>query len=235
MRPPIEPAWAAGAAAWHGSVDGPSIDIWRARVSEVPADAAWCEDWGPEPAYASDAVRRAKISSLRLVFSVLSKYLGRPPEALGMVRDTRGRPGVPGADFDFNWSHSGDWAVLAVVRRGRVGVDIEQAREDRDVCGIALRYFSASEARDVCHPSGELGRANFYQLWTAKEAALKAEGSGIANGLQDTCLSGEHTIRLGDGSLWEWCPFVVAPGYSGAVVWRPMPDIRLRFFHFRTE
>jgi 4'-phosphopantetheinyl transferase len=61
-----------------------------------------------------------------------------------------------------------------------VGVDIEDTTRRTDVEAIAQRYFAPSERRDLA----QAGRERFYELWTLKEAYLKARGLGIAAALE---------------------------------------------------
>lgn len=87
-------------------------------------------------------------------------------------------------ELAFNLSHSGTSVVLALVNSNHemaVGVDIERYRSMDDI---------DSMIEMVCHPEEqealeELANKEhgFYQLWTAKEALLKAHGSGLINDL----------------------------------------------------
>ncbi|MFY8216233.1 MAG: 4'-phosphopantetheinyl transferase family protein [Chthoniobacterales bacterium] len=177
-------------------------------------------------------VLRARISARRLVDAVLPRYLGGTPDSLILSRDPNGRPYVAGVTLDFNLSHSGDWALLAVASGTRVGVDVEQMRRDRDVRAIARRYFSHSEAQGICDlADDDVARGEFYRLWTVKEAALKALGIGIANGLADTTLNNESHVRLPDGSEMRFSEFVLEPGYPAALVAQSQHELHLRFFH----
>ncbi|MGO3343842.1 MAG: 4'-phosphopantetheinyl transferase family protein [Marinomonas sp.] len=84
----------------------------------------------------------------------------------------------------FNLSHSGTSVVLALVHSNHdmaVGVDIERYRSIDDIDSMIDM---------VCHPQEQKaleGLTNkeqgFYTLWTAKEALLKAHGSGLINDL----------------------------------------------------
>ncbi len=200
-------------------------DVWLSDANELPGDASWEERWGPCSPQIRKDVSRLRICSRRLMDEVLSTYLRIRREDVKILKDEKGRPYVPGAEIDFNLSHSGNRVLLAVFAGGRVGVDLEWVREGRDFLAIARRYFSKEEAQSL-----ELLRndpialtAKFHMLWIAKEAALKAVGIGIANGLAETQL-----LRLHDGS-WEVSTdesspmrlkyFEAGPGYSAAVVW----------------
>lgn len=152
----------------------------------------------------------------RFLERLLVGYLGRMPE---LGKERRGRPFVPGKPLDFNLSHSGNWIVGAFVRHGRVGVDIEHMRTDRDLPGIAKRFFAPEEAQAV--GTDPLGR--FYRYWTAKEAALKMTGQGLSGGLDSTRPEWDGpavgTVKFAGGAA---CPvrwFEPARGFAGAVVY----------------
>lgn len=84
----------------------------------------------------------------------------------------------------FNLSHSGEKLVLAVAGFEDIGVDIEQASRPRRISKIAARYFSAAEAADLLALPEQDRLQRFYQLWTLKEAYIKACGLGLAISLQ---------------------------------------------------
>jgi len=233
MLQPADPAWRS-ALAPPPFGDALEVHVWRACVSELPADTTWLSRWGKRSTHAPKRVLRAKMTARCLVDSVLQKYIGGTADELEFSREKNGRPYIAGAKLDFNLSHSGDWALLAVSAGTRVGVDIEQVREDRDFRAIACRYFSASEAKMICDSDNEfLARARFYALWTAKEAALKAVGTGIAGGLAETSLEDGQHIRLPDGATMRYLALTVDLGYPGALAVDSMHDLQVRFYHLR--
>lgn len=80
-------------------------------------------------------------------------------------------------------SHSGDVVVVAVAFGAQVGVDVEQAHPDRPWERLARRFFHPDETdRLLAMPVGEAETA-FFELWTRKEATLKALGSGLSGRL----------------------------------------------------
>jgi phosphopantetheinyl transferase len=58
-----------------------------------------------------------------------------------------------------------------------VGFDMEKSDRRTDFLALAKRFFTAAELADM--DSG----SSFLELWTAKEAILKLEGTGISGGL----------------------------------------------------
>jgi 4'-phosphopantetheinyl transferase len=93
------------------------------------------------------------------------------------------------AAVHLNLSHSGDLLAAAVAYHP-VGVDIEH-RRPRAVATQAARVFCPGEARAL-DAEEEVGRlALFYKLWTLKEAACKAAGLSIWDGLGKACFEFE--------------------------------------------
>jgi 4'-phosphopantetheinyl transferase len=70
---------------------------------------------------------------------------------------------------------------MAVCRHARVGVDVEKL--GRVSLAVAERHFSAAESAQLRALPPEAQPRRFVQLWTLKEAYLKAVGIGLAGGL----------------------------------------------------
>jgi len=70
--------------------------------------------------------------------------------------------------------------VMAFVAQGAVGVDVEYTRRQCRALAVAARYFSASEVADLRGLAADQQRARFFDLWTLKEAYIKACGMGLA-------------------------------------------------------
>ncbi len=102
------------------------------------------------------------------------------PAAIEVAYGAQGKPYVKGdTRLHFNLSHSGDLALLALSRRGPIGIDIEIERARRPFRRLANRFFAAPEAAWFeATPAGRQRQA-FYRMWTLKEAYLKAIGTGL--------------------------------------------------------
>jgi 4'-phosphopantetheinyl transferase len=133
--------------------------------------------------FAHDRRRRAAArAALRLAAAAA---LGRDPATVPLTRDAHGRPVVAGGALHVSLSHSGPVGAVALAGHP-VGVDVEHLRADRDELAIARRWFTPAEARLV--EAGPDRAASFGALWTAKEAVLKALGTGLAGGLDRVAL-----------------------------------------------
>ena len=146
---------------------------------------------------------------------VLGAYLGLPPGGLHFEPGPNSKPQLCEApQLHYNVSHAGDWVLLAVAGAG-VGVDVE--RLDAQFAFRELLDHSFSPAEKAFIERSPVPHHAFYQLWTRKEAFVKATGQGIDDTFsQVPALDGEH--RLAGGRLgWAVRSFEVAAGYAAAV------------------
>jgi 4'-phosphopantetheinyl transferase len=165
--------------------------------------------------------------------AVLARYLGLEAEAVRLAEGEYGRPvldaGHGPAPLDFNWSHSGDRALLAVARGIAPGIDLERLRPRPRALQIAERYFTPGEALALAG-LGEAERdAAFLALWTAKEAVLKALGRGLAFGLHRLdigFLGGGLALRRIEGdeaACWQLQALPLDDAHAAALAWRGGP------------
>ena len=126
--------------------------------------------------------RQVPASGPGMLPSVLSRYLGRPVDALDFLRGPHGKPRLrpPCAGLEFNVSHSGRWQVLAVSGGAPVGVDIEPLDSARNVERIARRFYTSAEVETMDGLREDAARAYFFDCWVLKEALSKAAGGALA-------------------------------------------------------
>ena len=60
-----------------------------------------------------------------------------------------------------------------------MGVDVEYRREEVEVEELAERFFALEERRAVAAALGDDKRKVFFDIWSAKEACIKAAGAGL--------------------------------------------------------
>ncbi len=164
----------------------------------------------------------------------LGAYLEANPAAIAFDFGPQGKPALGGsfahAGLHFNLSHSGDLALLAVTRLAPVGIDLEQVRALPDAQQLVARFFSARENHDFCSLPVEQQPAAFFNLWTRKEAWLKATGEGIGHLLSKvevSFLPGQpaRLLSLPEGAAadeltaggWHLQDLAPAPGFAAAL------------------
>ena len=114
---------------------------------------------------------------------LIAEYLGLDKKSIDFSIDCYGKPHFCNDESEnifFNISHSDDIVLLAFSRDNELGVDIEKIRKIDDYNELANNFFSCEEQQHI--------RKNnsidvFYEIWSQKEAYLKAKGIGILNGL----------------------------------------------------
>jgi 4'-phosphopantetheinyl transferase len=113
---------------------------------------------------------------------ILAGYLGVEPEQVKFGYTTHGKPFLLNSpsNIHFNISHSGDFMVAAVCLSSPIGVDIEKKDPRFRAMEIAERFFCDSERKQIARLGGDARLEAFFQIWTAKEAVLKAAGRGLA-------------------------------------------------------
>ncbi len=160
--------------------------------------------------------------------TILGWYAHLDARRLRFTVSAHGKPELmsPATSLRFNLSDSDDLALLGVVDGRRIGVDVEQMKDVREMDDIARRHFSVREYSDYAGaPAADRTRC-FYNAWTRKEAWLKARGDGLSAGLSgfDVTLRPGRPARLlevrgekDEARRWRLRAFSPATGYVAAV------------------
>jgi 4'-phosphopantetheinyl transferase len=149
---------------------------------------------------------------------VLGFHLGVAPESVRFRRESTGKPALAHqTPLQFNFSHSGNIAAVAVAQDRSVGIDVELLREVPDLEQVAYRHFRTSELQLILDHWGLERLHSFYQHWTAKEAYLKARGNGLTTPLDsfeillDATRSQSIFGTVLDGEPIEWALYSFQP------------------------
>lgn len=145
-----------------------------------------------------DVHRRRFIAARGLLRRHVAALVGAAPASLRFEYGAAGKPSLawPEATLRFNLSHSGDRAVLAFSVAFELGVDIEKARDDIDHRAISERFFSPAECLALRHEPVERRCRAFFEIWTRKEAFVKACGGGLTIALDSFDVSLGEPARL---------------------------------------
>lgn len=207
-------------AAWLDATSEGPAGFWSTLSSQERERAA---------RYAARRERERFVVARGLLRAILSSALGVEPQSLEFLYSPKGKPSLGGAlarsGLQFNLAHSGALAVFAVARDRIVGVDVEQLRPVPDLSDLIKRYLSPGERAELKKLDGAAELRGFLQIWTRKEAWLKATGEGITDLLEKIDVlgpSGTEKMSGGpqDGSpiqrlrLYDLAP---APGFLGAL------------------
>jgi 4'-phosphopantetheinyl transferase len=174
--------------------------------------------------------RRRYIAGRGMLRTILGRYLGIPARRVAFTYGAAGKPALApelaGSGLYFNLAHSEDLALMALTRDAAIGVDVEQIRVLEDFDELVARFFSAREHAAFDRLKPEEKPSAFFNLWTRKEAWLKATGEGIAHSLnrvEVTFLPGEPAGLLSlpadrnEASEWELHDLMPASGFAAAL------------------
>jgi 4'-phosphopantetheinyl transferase len=147
------------------------VDVWLVSL-ESERETLLSEDEQVRAArfhFEADRVKWTRAhSALRLI---LAECSGVGPLELRFSEGPHGKPAlIEGNDLEFNLSHSGEWAAIAVTRGASVGVDIERMRENVNMATL-LRRLGETVIPD--------SRDELYRAWTRREATSKAAGGAL--------------------------------------------------------
>lgn len=161
---------------------------------------------------------------------ILGQAIWRSPREVPLIFSEYGKPALapPYHFLHFNLSHCHDLAVIAMSLDGPVGIDLEATGRAPDLLECEATF---------CHPAEILAlpdeRENrscqLLRIWTAKEALLKALGTGLSHppesvrilfgnpigtGISERPLAGIEDQRLHEplhARLGDYQTFVSAP------------------------
>jgi 4'-phosphopantetheinyl transferase len=113
---------------------------------------------------------------------ILSYYHDLHPKQLIFRYSSHGKPYVPNnpLSIQFNFSHSSGIAVLGITKYHPIGIDIELIKPLEDIKLISNQFLSELEhVSFLILPESER-LESFYDIWTKKEAFIKAIGKGLS-------------------------------------------------------
>ncbi|RIK32259.1 MAG: phosphopantetheine-protein transferase [Anaerolineae bacterium] len=205
------------------------VDVWRIHLVSIPPDesALSAEERQRAAKFHFDKDRHRYIVSHTSLRGILARYLHRAPEELSFSVNEYGKPFLTDHELEFNLSHSGDYALIAVTRERKVGVDVERIRAEVEIEELARRNFSPREVSELTALPLEERLNGFFSCWTRKEAYIKAQGLGLSLPLDSFDVSlGEPALlratrpNAGEAAQWTMLPLDVDSGYAGALAVR---------------
>jgi len=147
--------------------------------------AAWMnpEETARHARFMFERHRQQFLVARALVRTTLSRYAAVDAAAWRFVNNHWGRPDIDPehglGDLRFNLSHT-DGLVAVAVARGELGVDVEDTWRRSHTDQIAEHFFAPAEVLALRSLPPERQHHRFFELWTLKEAYIKARGMGLA-------------------------------------------------------
>lgn len=231
--------WTLASAADPPPLAAEAVHVWRVRLDPSGGlGEGWellSDDERRRAArFVHEHHRRRFVAAHSALRRILAGYTASPARQLEFATGPDGKPSLVLADgrsrpgLEFNLSHSGGLALVAVAWERPVGIDLERWERQRDHLALATRFFSPAELaslQSLAERSDDLVHG-FFAAWTRKEAYLKARGEGVMRGLHHfdvTLAPGEPARLLADRldtaiDRWRMRSIVPDPEFSAAVV-----------------
>jgi 4'-phosphopantetheinyl transferase len=220
------------------------VDVWRVPLDLSPATVKRLESFLSADERTRAARFRFPGGAARYIVAhghlryILARYLNCDPKWLRFSTSEYGKPALQGYSLEFNLSHSGERALVAVSPACRVGVDVERIRPELELIRMASRFFSQNEVNELMAlPPGQHQRA-FFTGWSRKEAYVKAHGFGLSLPLEsfDVSLDEPAILRAtrpaaAEAARWTLRSLDVEPGYAAAVAAEGQ-GLEFRFWEF---
>jgi 4'-phosphopantetheinyl transferase len=131
--------------------------------------------------------RRDYAAAHALTREALSRYGDLAPEQWRFQEAAGGKPSLAADDgpppLTFNLSHTHGLVACVIAAGADVGIDVEDVDRRVGAEEIASRFFSSSERADLAGCPADQRARRFFELWTLKEAYIKALGKGLAHPL----------------------------------------------------
>jgi 4'-phosphopantetheinyl transferase len=172
------------------------VHLWRVNLDAGPDAVAQLRQLlSPNEKQRADVfLKPADQTRYTVTRAALRKLLGRygnvPADRIEFTLSVYGKPGCRELlPIDFNVTHSGSLALIAIAHDQSVGVDIERIRTDLEFLEMGKLVFTPSELNDLAQRPADRLAAEFFDLWVRKEAYLKCSGEGF--------MGSPETIHLG--------------------------------------
>ncbi len=145
-------------------------------------------EWERSTKLVREEDRQAFLYRHHLLRTWLSHWLNKLPTALFFETNPFGKPYLPDTEIQFNMSRCQD-NLAFIFAPVMAGIDIEILRDPAPFLPIAKRFFHPEEQELISKGT------NFFDIWTRKEAILKAQGIGLFDGLASVDCS-KNTLFL---------------------------------------
>lgn len=173
-----------------------SVGIWELRFSKQLDQLEKCyavlneEEKARAARFYFDKDREAFTLTRGSLRYLLGDCLKQKPESIIFSHNEYGKPELKNTSWQFNVSHSHDCALIAIGKHYPLGIDVEY--QDRKINPLELcdRFFAEEEIEQLRSVDPHQQIKTFFNLWTRKEAFIKAVGMGLSFGLDQFALMG---------------------------------------------
>lgn len=204
---------------WHASLAVSESDIDRFSGILTPEELQRANRFRVEKAKTRFIAAR---SALRVL---LGEATYTDPRDIAFVFGDNGKPRLAAGGPLFNASDSGDVVAIGLASE-ELGVDIEVKRPMARRLRLARRICTTREFEQFETLPAAEREIELLRLWTCKEAALKAVGTGLSGGLRNVEVElpahdqSELRKLLDETSGWTLLPGDLGPDVICSVVVR---------------
>lgn len=171
---------------------------------------------------------------------ILGRYIDNKPDMLEFQFNEHGKPYLTTnpTHIEFNLSHSQDRALIGINQHAAIGVDIEYTGRHPEWYKLARRFYSPDEIDYLFQQPENQQRDIFFQIWTRKEAYIKALGTGLSTPLPSFSVTakngGIRHDRVNEPTRWYRKDIPVAADYKAALVLGDMINC-VNYYTFNNE
>jgi 4'-phosphopantetheinyl transferase len=210
-------SWTVPGADFAPELIEGEVHVWRARLDVdekklADFEALLSPDEHERAArFRFDEHRRRYVAARGFLRKILGGYLRCDPALLVFDYGKHGKPVLASpanSRVEFNVSHSADLALFAFASGRSVGVDVELIKPGVSCMEIAEHHFSENEIALLRSLTEPAMCEKFFEMWSEKEARLKALGVGLQFALIEQ--------RAGEPP-WSVVELKPAPGFAAAV------------------
>jgi 4'-phosphopantetheinyl transferase len=156
---------------YHWELTEHPVDVWTVSLTGARPALLSPDEQARAARFKFEKDRFRWIQARTSLRQILSTYAQTGPLQLTFTYGQHGKPSLAGfPQIQFNLSHAGEFALLAVTRDVPVGIDIERMRPNLDMAPLLKRLGE----EDLPETQPDL-----YQRWTLREAKSKAAGGAL--------------------------------------------------------
>ena len=175
--------------------------------------------------YYTESLSERYIISHGILRCILGHYTEQAPEHVEFINNKYGKPYLKNSKIKFNMSHSHNMVCYIVTFNNEVGIDIELWDSNLDVMELSKLVLTPKETILFNSLIFQERHLTFFNLWTKKEALIKASGEGLSYPINTiealSAVLGDKVIltSIDDYSKREFYGHAleIIPNYSGAI------------------
>lgn len=180
---PEEQTWLPKIPEEH-PLDTGEVQLWLINLDHHGEPLLNTDEWRRAEQIVAPLARHRFIQARSQLRRLLGCATGISPGLLEFVYGPSGKPALPGNGCEFNLSHAGNRALVALSRSLPVGVDLEQLSNSAGRLQAALlRRVASAQAAGMLEKEEDASARNalFLDYWTQHEALAKLGGVSLFN------------------------------------------------------